>query len=67
VALLSVAEARDRVLANAAPLAVEEVPLGEAEGRVLVYPLAARRTQPPVDVSAMDGYAQPTWRKPRCD
>ena len=57
MALLSVAEARDRVLANAAPLAVEEVPLGEAEGRVLVYPLAARRTQPPVDVSAMDGYA----------
>jgi molybdopterin molybdotransferase len=57
VALLSVAEALDRVLAQAAPLRAEEVSLGDAEGRVLAYPLAARRTQPPADVSAMDGYA----------
>jgi molybdopterin molybdotransferase len=57
VALLSVAEALDRVLAQAAPLRAEEVPLGDAEGRVLAYPLTARRTQPPADVSAMDGYA----------
>jgi molybdopterin molybdotransferase len=57
VALLSVAEALDRVLAQAAPLRAEEVPLGDAVGRVLAYPLKARRTQPPADVSAMDGYA----------
>jgi molybdopterin molybdotransferase len=57
VALLSVAEALERVLAQAEPLAAEEAPLGEAEGRVLASPLAARRTQPPADVSAMDGYA----------
>ena len=57
MALLSVAEALDRVLAQAAPLRAEEVPLGDAEGRVLAYPLKARRTQPPADVSAMDGYA----------
>ena len=57
MALLSVAEALDRVLAQAAPLRAEEVPLGDAEGRVLAYPLTARRTQPPADVSAMDGYA----------
>jgi molybdopterin molybdotransferase len=56
-ALLSVAEALDRVLAQAAPLRAEEVPLGDADGRVLAYPLTARRTQPPADVSAMDGYA----------
>ena len=56
-ALLSVAEALDRVLAHAAPLPAEEVPLSDAAGRVLAYPLKARRTQPPADVSAMDGYA----------
>jgi molybdopterin molybdotransferase len=57
LALLSVAEALERVLAEAAPLPAEEVPLEEADGRVLAYDLEARRTQPPADVSAMDGYA----------
>ena len=57
MALISVAEALDHVLAHAAPLAAEEVPLGEAAGRVLALDLKARRTQPPADVSAMDGYA----------
>ena len=28
-----------------------------ADGRVLAYDLKALRTQPPADVSAMDGYA----------
>ena len=57
MALLSVADALERVLAHAAPLPAEEVPLAEADGRVLAYGLKARRTQPPADVSAMDGYA----------
>jgi molybdopterin molybdotransferase len=57
VALLSVADALDHVLAHAAPLAAEEVPLVEADGRVLATPLKALRTQPPADLSAMDGYA----------
>ena len=57
MALLSVADALDRVLAHAAPLPAEEVPLAEADGRVLAYDLKALRTQPPADVSAMDGYA----------
>jgi molybdopterin molybdotransferase len=57
VALISVAEALDQVLAHAAPLPAEEVPLDEAAGRVLALDLKARRTQPPADVSAMDGYA----------
>ena len=35
----------------------ERVPLSDAEGRVLADDLAALRTQPPADVSAMDGYA----------
>jgi molybdopterin molybdotransferase len=57
VALLSVADALERVLAQAEPLPPEEVPLAEADGLVLAYALKARRTQPPADVSAMDGYA----------
>jgi molybdopterin molybdotransferase len=55
--LISVADALQRVLEHATPLPPEEVPLTEAAGLVLAYPLAARRTQPPADVSAMDGYA----------
>jgi molybdopterin molybdotransferase len=57
VALLSVAEALARVLEHAAALPAEEAALANAAGRVLAYPLQARRTQPPADVSAMDGYA----------
>ena len=57
MALLSVTDALERVLAHAALLPAEEAPLAEADGRVLAYALKARRTQPPDDVSAMDGYA----------
>ena len=55
--LLSVAEALQRVLDHAVPLPAAEVRLADAAGLVLAYPLTARRTQPPADVSAMDGYA----------
>ena len=57
MALLSVADALARVLEHAAPLPADEVPLAEAAGCVLAYDLKALRTQPPADVSAMDGYA----------
>jgi molybdopterin molybdotransferase len=57
VALISVAQALEQVLAHAAPLPVEPAPLEEANGRVLAADLKALRTQPPADVSAMDGYA----------
>jgi molybdopterin molybdotransferase len=57
VALMSVAEALRRVLANAEPLPPEIAPLLEAHGRVLTSDIVALRTQPPADVSAMDGYA----------
>jgi molybdopterin molybdotransferase len=55
--LLPVADALARVIEGAEPLSSERVPLEEAEGRVLAEDLAALRTQPPQDVSAMDGYA----------
>src|SRR6266566_5978676 len=54
---MSVAEALRQVLEHAAPLASETVPLADAYGRVLAADLSALRTQPPADVSAMDGYA----------
>ena len=57
MALLSVADALARVVEDVEPLPAEDVPLAQAEGRVLATDLAARRTQPPQDVSAMDGYA----------
>ena len=57
VALLPVADALAQVLAGVEPLTGERVPLAEVEGRVLAQDLAALRTQPPEDVSAMDGYA----------
>jgi molybdopterin molybdotransferase len=57
VALMPVAEALSRVLADAEPLPAEMAPLAAAHGRVLTADVAALRTQPPADVSAMDGYA----------
>ena len=57
MALISVADALRRVLAHAEPLSPENVPLDDANGRVLARDLTALRTQPPADVSAMDGYA----------
>ena len=57
MALMAVADALERVLAGAAPLPAEAAPLAEAHGRVLADDVAARRTQPPANVSAMDGYA----------
>lgn len=57
MALMPVAEALARVLADTQPLGIEEVGLSDAQGRVLAEDLVALRTQPPADVSAMDGYA----------
>jgi molybdopterin molybdotransferase len=54
---MPVAEALQRVLADAAALPAEDVPLNAALGRVLTRELTALRTQPPDAVSAMDGYA----------
>jgi molybdopterin molybdotransferase len=55
--MLSVAEARGRIIAAFRPLPAEQVALPEAVGRVLAESVRARLTQPPFAASAMDGYA----------
>ena len=55
--LMPVAEARQRILADLPLMPSKQVPLPEAHGRVLAVDVAARVTQPPLAVSAMDGYA----------
>jgi molybdopterin molybdotransferase len=55
--MLSVDEARARITDAFETLTAEDVSIERAIGRVLAADLAALRTQPPVAVSAMDGYA----------
>ena len=55
--MISVAEARSRILAALRPVGQEIVPLAGAYGRVLGADINARVAHPPADVSAMDGYA----------
>jgi molybdopterin molybdotransferase len=55
--MISVAEARARILEGLGPTQPETVALPQAWGRVSAAPVIARLTQPPADVSAMDGYA----------
>ena len=50
-------EAQDRILHDLVPMPEAWVPLEEALGFGLTSDVAARRTQPPWDNSAMDGYA----------
>lgn len=57
MALIPVAGALDRVLNGVTPSGIETVPLLQARHRTLAAPLTALLTQPPFDVSAMDGYA----------
>jgi molybdopterin molybdotransferase len=56
--LLSVDEALEQMLAGAHPLGdIEEVPTLEATGRVLARAQRSTMDVPPMDNSAMDGYA----------
>ena len=55
--MISVDDARTRILAALRPTPAEIVPLADAWRRVTAAPVVARLTQPPRDVSAMDGYA----------
>ena len=55
--LLSVDEARARMLAEIMALPAESVPLAQSVGRVLAEEVAAVRDQPPFAASAMDGWA----------
>jgi molybdopterin molybdotransferase len=55
--LLSVDDARARMLAEIAALPIESVRLAESIGRVLAEEIRAVRDQPPFAASAMDGWA----------
>ena len=57
MALIPVADALAAILAGADPLPEEAVALDAAYHRILGRDVAARRTQPPQAMSAMDGYA----------
>ena len=57
MALMPVADALAAILAGAEPLPEEMVALDAAYHRTLAHDVAARRTQPPQAMSAMDGYA----------
>ena len=64
--LLSVDEALDRLLAGASPVhETETVPTLQASGRVLSQSQRSRMNVPPMDNSAMDGYAVRTADVPR--
>ncbi len=54
---LPLEEAQARLLALAAPLARETLPVEQTGGRYLAEDLRAARTQPAADLSAMDGFA----------
>jgi molybdopterin molybdotransferase len=55
--MLDVEEALERILTFFAPLPAVDVPLLDALGQVLAEPLIAPINIPPLDNSAMDGYA----------
>ena len=55
--LLTVEDARARMLAGIAPLGVETATLARAQGRFLAQDVIAARDQPPFAASAMDGWA----------
>lgn len=55
--MLAVADAIAMVAGGCAPVGAEQVSVADALGRVLAADVASRVTQPPADVSAMDGYA----------
>jgi molybdopterin molybdotransferase len=55
--MISVTEARAKILTALKPTGPETISLAQGLGRVLAAPVIARLTQPPADVSAMDGFA----------
>jgi molybdopterin molybdotransferase len=55
--MISVDEARERIIAAFRPLESERVALKEAAGRTLAADACAKSDQPPFSVSMMDGYA----------
>jgi molybdopterin molybdotransferase len=55
--MISVDEATQRVTAAFKPLTAETISIADAAGRVLAEDAIARCSQPPDDMSSMDGYA----------
>jgi molybdopterin molybdotransferase len=55
--MISVDEALDKILSHVPPLGFEKVSLLDALGRVIGEDIYAKRNIPPLDNSAMDGYA----------
>jgi len=55
--MISVDEALDRILSHIRPLGFEKVSLLDSLGRAIAEDIYAKRNIPPLDNSAMDGYA----------
>jgi molybdopterin molybdotransferase len=55
--MISVDEAAARIVAAFRPVDAETVEIGKAFGRVVAEEIKAKRDQPPLPLSAMDGYA----------
>jgi len=55
--VIPVDEALDKILSHVQPLGFEKVSLLDALGRVIAEDIFAKRNIPPLDNSAMDGYA----------
>lgn len=55
--MLSVQEARERILSHVQATATESVPLIESAGRILAVDIVADSEYPPFDNSAVDGFA----------
>lgn len=55
--MITVEQALEQLFALVTPMAVENVPLIHAAGRVLAHDVTAQRDQPPFAASSMDGYA----------
>ena len=57
MSMIQVQEALDKILCQIQFKGVERVPLGQALGRVLTEDVVSCINNPPLDNSAMDGYA----------
>ena len=57
MSMIQVNEARETILSKIKFKGVEKVSINDALGRVLAEDIVARRDNPPMDNSAMDGYA----------
>src|SRR5688572_20196143 len=55
--LLSVDQARERILSHFQPVSTESLPLAASSNRVLAQDIVAANDLPPFDNSSMDGFA----------